>query len=102
MPGADYAGTAASLVGAGIHSTTPCAVVSQASTKDQQIHRTTVSGLTDAPQLPTPTILLVGEVLAAEEIASQRNPVSALPLLREPDLGLPAFEVFADNQVFLR
>jgi hypothetical protein len=56
--------------------------------------------LTDAPLLPTPTILLVGEVLAAEEIASQRNPVSAVPLFREPDLALPAFEVFADNQVF--
>jgi uroporphyrin-III C-methyltransferase len=100
MPGADYAGTAASLVGAGIHGQTPCAVVSQASTENQQIHRTTIDGLTDAPLLPTPTILLVGEVLAVEEIASQRNPVSAVPLFREPDPVFAIFETFSNNQVF--
>ena len=100
MPGADYADTAANLVNAGVHGETPCAIVSKASTKDQQSHRTTVHALPSAPTLPSPTILLVGEVLRQEEITLQRNSIFATPVSAEPVFDLPTFEVFADNQVF--
>jgi uroporphyrin-III C-methyltransferase len=100
MPGADYAGTAASLLGAGIQVETPCAIVSQASMEAQQIHRTTVRRLPSAPQLPTPTILLVGEVFRADETDSRRNSDHESVVFREPVFALPTFEVFADHQVF--
>lgn len=100
MPGSDYADTAANLVGAGIDRETPCAIVSQASTKDQRIHRTTVRDLPGAPQLPTPTILLVGEVLQTEETESHRSSDHGMPVFHDPVFASPTFEVFADNQVF--
>ena len=100
MPGADYAGTAASLLGAGIHLETPCAIVSQASTKDQQTHRTTIRSLPSAPPLPTPTILLIGEVFRAQETESRGNSDYETPVFHEQVFALPTLEVFADNQVF--
>lgn len=100
MPGADYAGTAASLVGAGIHIETPCAIVSQASTQEQQIHRTTVRGLPGTPQMPTPAILLVGEVFQAEQSVPHRKAHDEMLVFHESAFALPTFEVFADNQVF--
>jgi uroporphyrin-III C-methyltransferase len=99
MPGSDYAGTAANLVGAGIHIETPCAIVSQASTIHQQIHRTTVRELPVAPQLPAPTILLVGDVLQTTEAVTQSNAGPAVRVFHEPVLGLPAFEGFAEPGV---
>jgi len=99
MPGADHAGTSASLVGAGIPLETPCAIVSQASTKDQRIHRTTVYGLPGAPPLPAPTILLVGEVFRIEETQAHRTSDRVMPVLHEPVFASPKFDVFADNQV---
>jgi uroporphyrin-III C-methyltransferase len=100
MPGADYAGTAANLVGAGIDADTPCAIVSQASTKDQKIHRTTVDRLPGAPQLPTPTMLLVGEVFQSEEADLHRSSDLGMAVFHKPVFASPAFGVFADNQVF--
>lgn len=97
MPGGDYACTAANLADAGIDAETPCAIVSQASTKNQQIHRTTVHGLPTAPPLPTPTILLVGEVFRTEQTQSHRNSDHEMPVLHEPVFALPTLEIFADN-----
>jgi uroporphyrin-III C-methyltransferase len=100
MPGGDYAGTAASLADAGIRMDTPCAIVSQASTSDQKIHRTTVRSLPTAPQLPAPTILLVGEVFQIAEAVSQGKAEPVAPQFHEPAFALPTFDIFADNQVF--
>lgn len=62
MPGYDYRNTAANLQAAGINGTTPCAIVSRATSKDEQIYLTSVQDLPSAPQLPSPTLLVVGEV----------------------------------------
>ncbi len=63
MPGQDYAQTAANLKAAGLPSETPCAVISRATTPQQKTYLTTIEELADAPRLPSPTLLVVGEVV---------------------------------------
>ncbi len=62
MPG-DYREISARLLHAGLSSETPCALVSNASSRGQKVVRTTVSELHTAPRLAAPTILIVGEVV---------------------------------------
>lgn len=63
MPGYNYAGTAQQLLRAGVARTTPCAIVSQATSAGEQVHVTTVEDLHTSPRLPSPTLLVVGEVV---------------------------------------
>lgn len=63
MPGQNYAEIAAKLNAAGVSGSTPCAVISRATTPEQRTHSTTIAELADAPQLATPTLLVVGEVV---------------------------------------
>lgn len=71
MPGFHYRETADQLIGAGMNPATPCAIVSRATSKAQQVHRTTVAELAGAPQLPAPTLLLIGEVLASAPVVEE-------------------------------
>jgi siroheme synthase len=43
---------------------TPCALISRATSPDQQVYHTIVGELRSAPRLPAPTLLVVGEVTA--------------------------------------
>jgi uroporphyrin-III C-methyltransferase len=70
MPGYDYAVTAQRLIAAGIESSTPCAVISRAASSAEQVFRTTLQALPQAPQLAAPTLLIVGEVVALASHAS--------------------------------
>lgn len=63
MPGYDYLSTAQQLLRAGVADTTPCAIVSQATLPNEQVHVTTVEDLHRSPRLPSPTLLVVGEVV---------------------------------------
>lgn len=63
MPGHDYAEMAGRLSTAGFAQETPCAIISRATTPQQQVHRTTISHLHRAPRLATPTLLVVGKVV---------------------------------------
>jgi uroporphyrin-III C-methyltransferase len=63
MPGKKYAGTAAKLKAAGVDGETPCALISKATTPEQQTHRTTVGQLAHAPKLDSPMLLVVGDVV---------------------------------------
>lgn len=63
MPGRNYAEVAAKLKISGLAADIPCAVISRATTRHQQTHRTTIAALHRAPQLPAPTLLIVGEVV---------------------------------------
>jgi uroporphyrin-III C-methyltransferase len=63
MPGHHYSDIAHKLRAAGLSDETPCAIISRATTSDEQIFSTDVRGLKDAPQLPAPTLLVIGEVL---------------------------------------
>jgi uroporphyrin-III C-methyltransferase len=63
MPGQNYSDLAKRLTSAGLSVNTPCALISRATTKYQRTHRTTVLNLHCAPQLASPTLLIVGEVV---------------------------------------
>jgi uroporphyrin-III C-methyltransferase len=63
MPGQNYREIATTLKSSGLASATPCAIVSRATTRRQRTHRTTIAELQHAPQLPAPTLLVVGEVV---------------------------------------
>jgi uroporphyrin-III C-methyltransferase len=63
MPGYNYESTAKQLIKAGVSSTTPCAIISQATLFNEQVHITTVKELHASPRLPSPTLLVVGEVV---------------------------------------
>ena len=63
MPGRDYPQIANRLVSAGLDRGTSCAIISRATTKHQQVYRTTIADLAHAPQLAAPTLLVVGEVV---------------------------------------
>ena len=63
MPGRDYHEIAHRLVGAGLIPDTPCAVVSRAMSDDQQVHIATIETLPESPRLPTPSLLIVGDVV---------------------------------------
>jgi len=62
MPGANYGEIASKLSGAGLSLETPCVIVAQATRAEQKIHRTTLSKLELEPRLPSPALLIVGEV----------------------------------------
>jgi uroporphyrin-III C-methyltransferase len=63
MPGQNYVEIAARLRAAGAAAETPCAILSRATTPEQQTFVTTVGTLPEAPHLPAPTLLFVGEVV---------------------------------------
>jgi uroporphyrin-III C-methyltransferase len=64
MPGADYAEVAVRLRDADLPGDLPCIIVSNATTPQQQIRRTTVAGLSTEEKLPAPALLIVGRVAA--------------------------------------
>jgi siroheme synthase len=72
MPGADYAEVSRRLIEAGQPESLPCVVVSNATTPQQKIRWTTVSGLASEAKLPAPALLIVGHVATHEiqEIAA--------------------------------
>jgi uroporphyrin-III C-methyltransferase len=63
MPGHQYSEIARKLRTAGLADETPCAIISRATTSDEQVFSTDVKSLDDAPRLPAPTLLVVGGVL---------------------------------------
>ncbi len=64
MPGNGFLELAGELTCAGLDLETPCLIISRASTPDEQIHRTILADLPQAPRWPPPTILIIGAVTA--------------------------------------
>jgi uroporphyrin-III C-methyltransferase len=95
MPGQDYSDIARRLIAAGLAGETPCAIISRATTKRQQTHRTTVIDLRRAPQLAAPTLLVVGEVVGLADPAAMLNEFVMPGLPPGNDSLLPA-AVFQD------
>jgi uroporphyrin-III C-methyltransferase len=62
MPGHNYLTTAQKLQRTGVPAETPCAIVSRVGSRDERVHKTTVEKLPSEPNLPTPALLIVGEV----------------------------------------
>jgi uroporphyrin-III C-methyltransferase len=63
MPGYQYGKITRKLRAAGLASETPCAVVSRATTAEEQVFTTDLENLPGAPELPAPTLLVIGEVV---------------------------------------
>jgi uroporphyrin-III C-methyltransferase len=64
MPGGELSNLSSQLKAAGLLDEVPCAIVSRAGTVHQENHWTTLGGLSSAPVLEPPTILLIGKSLA--------------------------------------
>jgi uroporphyrin-III C-methyltransferase len=62
MPGTHYAEVALRLMENGLAPETPCVVVSHATRAEQQLRWSPIAALSDADQLPAPSLLLVGKV----------------------------------------
>jgi uroporphyrin-III C-methyltransferase len=63
MPGRKHSEVAARLHNAGLDRDTPCALISNATTPNQQAYRTTIGELERAPNFAAPTVLIVGDVV---------------------------------------
>ena len=63
MPGRDYSTIARQLRSAGLSDETPCAIISRATTAEEQVFSTNIKNLEKAPHLPAPTLFVIGEVL---------------------------------------
>ena len=81
MPGQNYSEVAAKLRTAGLAGDTPCAVISRATTPQQQTHRSTIAELHRSPTLAAPTLLVVGEVVRFVD------PVSLAQQFSEPSVS---------------
>lgn len=66
MPGQDYSDVANRLTSSGLSGDTPCAIISRATTRHQRTYRTKVRDLYRTPQLDSPTLLIVGEVVSLD------------------------------------
>jgi len=73
MPGYEYRNTAQQLQRAGLSGSTACAIISQATSPDEQVHVTTIEDLDKSPRLPSPTLLVVGEVVRLAKPAALRE-----------------------------
>lgn len=91
MPGQNYSELSNKLERAGFAPHTPCAIISKATTRDQRIHSTTVAGLHRSPQLATPTLLVVGEVVGLAHQNFAANPTS-LSEFQPAAFDIAAFE----------
>jgi uroporphyrin-III C-methyltransferase len=63
MPGQNYTAISSKLKAAGVGNEMPCAIISQATTPNQHILRTTIGQLPHTPRMAAPTLLVVGEVV---------------------------------------
>lgn len=97
MPGYNYQQTARELIAAGLKSETPCAIVSRASSRQEQIHRTTVQDLPSAPRLPSPTLLLVGDVVGTEELAAKNEGAVLWDAIADASRQTPVRELLVDS-----
>ena len=72
MPGESYGEIAKQLMDAGFAEDMPCVAISNATKMQQQLYRTTINQLSQAPALASPVLLIVGEAArraAAAELA---------------------------------
>jgi precorrin-4 methylase len=79
MPGRRYPEITRKLRQAGLPSDTPCAIISRATTPDEQVHLTTVQDLKRASRLPAPTLLIIGDALRfAKDSMWLNNPAACV------------------------
>ena len=98
MPGADYKGLAERLIEEGLDPETPCLIVSQASTAQQEVHPTKISTLAGEVTYPAPVVLVVGAVAgryAEEHIKRQTLSLTMDFASSEKAMAATATEILA-------
>lgn len=78
MPGHDFASLREEFLAAGLDENIPAAIVSHATTRQQQHQYTTIRDLDKLPHMEPPTILLVGRVLEDARLRAVENPLLSL------------------------
>jgi uroporphyrin-III C-methyltransferase len=63
MPGRRFRQLADELIASGIDGATPCIAVSNATTKDERVLRTTLAAINDEAVGPAPVLLLIGDAI---------------------------------------
>jgi uroporphyrin-III C-methyltransferase len=91
MPGRQYSEVALKLQTAGLPNDTPCAIISRATTSEEQVFPTDLENLADAPRLPAPTLLVIGEVLrhAGDRFSPEELGLSNCWTSSEPPFVVP-------------
>jgi uroporphyrin-III C-methyltransferase len=69
MPGRRFRVLADDLIASGIAPDTPCVAVSKATTRDEQVHTTTLALIEDDAVGPAPVILLIGSAIQVPALA---------------------------------
>jgi uroporphyrin-III C-methyltransferase len=94
MPGPDYSRTVEELLESGHEPTTPCAVVSNAGRKNEEVRYLTLHELASAKGILAPAMLIVGEV-AREKLSIRAEQLPAISsVARDPH----RYEGFQENQ----
>jgi uroporphyrin-III C-methyltransferase len=96
MPGHRYSDIAQKLQAAGLPAETQCAIISRATTSQEQVFSTDIAGLKNAPHLPAPTLLVIGEVLRH---AGSRFPVEEIGGWNRWPLGEPLPVMHTDQEL---
>jgi uroporphyrin-III C-methyltransferase len=65
MPGRHFRALADELIASGIAASTPCVAFSSATTPEEKIHSSTLSGIQDEDVGPAPVLLLIGHAIQA-------------------------------------
>ena len=92
MPGPDYSKTVQGLVESGHEPTTPCAVVSNAGRKDEEVRYLTLHELASAKGIIAPAVLIVGEV-ARERLSIRSEHLLAIPSVAKDPYKYDEFQV---------
>lgn len=107
MPGQRYSEIARKLRAAGLPDQIPCAIISRATTSEEQVFATDIANLGDAPHMPAPALLVIGEVLrhadhrfSVGELRGSNGPFSepSLPMHTEPQLTRRSIARFGDEE----
>jgi uroporphyrin-III C-methyltransferase len=79
MPGRKFRALADDLIASGVTADTPCIAISNATTPEERIHKTTLAGLEDADVGPAPVVLLIGHAIQLPEYESREWEGAAKP-----------------------
>jgi uroporphyrin-III C-methyltransferase len=82
MPGPDYERTARELMELGIDAETPCALVSHAGRRSQQVRFLSLKALGSLTAVMSPAVLLVGRVTQKEEFSEMLKLLAKTPAAR--------------------
>jgi uroporphyrin-III C-methyltransferase len=99
MPGRDYIDLSRRLRSAGLNEETPCAILSRVCTARQQMYRTTIADLPNAPSVESPSLLIVGGVVSLSDCESPDSESAASEWALKLLPSLPNVPGGADREI---